>query len=92
MMIHDANNLSQGYNAVSSIATSENYMASNVHDSSHLLEDSKWLNVTKIIHDQALDHGCTMDEYQSYGPPQKRTNIWLWWKKLLPLEHVVQKL
>ena len=75
--MHDANNISQGYGAIPPTASSENYTASNAQDSSHLLKNSKWLNVT-TIHDQALAHGCTMDEYQPHGPPQKETNMWLW--------------
>ena len=60
MIVHDTKNISIGYTVVSTTTTSENYMASNVQDSSHLLKDSKWLNVT-TIHDQALAHGFTMD-------------------------------
>ena len=70
MMIHDTNNVSKGHNAVSSIATSENSMASNIQTSSHLLMNSKWLNVS-TIHDQTLAHGYTMDGYQTHGPPQR---------------------
>ena len=53
MMMHDTNNVSRGHSAISSIAISENNMASNIQESSHLLMDSKWLNVS-TIHDQVL--------------------------------------
>ena len=77
MIMHDTNNISRGHSAVSSTTTSGSGMASDVKNPSHLLMDSKWLNVS-IIHDPIISHDYTMDEYQSHGPPQKRKNMWLW--------------
>ena len=74
MMIQSAKNSLRGHSAVSSTATSEIYITNNVQDPSHLLMDSKWMNVT-TIHDQALAHGYKMDVYQVHGPPQKRTHM-----------------
>ena len=70
MMIHDTNNVSKGHSIVSSTATPENSMASNIQDPSHLLMNSKWLNVSSI-HDQILAQGYTMDGYQTHGPPKR---------------------
>ena len=94
MMMHDKKNISRGHNIVSSTAISERNMESDIQNSSHLLRNSKWLNVT-TIQDQTLAHGFTMDKYQFHGPSSKENTyvvVVAITLPMLPLEHVVQKM
>ena len=84
--VYDTKNVSKGHSVVSSTATLETSMASNLQESSYLLINSRWLNVS-TMHDQIIAHGYTMDGYQTHGPPKKKTDRWLWWPYLLPCSH-----